>query len=37
VGTRKLEQYGSDVLAILGGADPQELLESRSAAKESAG
>jgi DNA helicase-2/ATP-dependent DNA helicase PcrA len=37
VGARKLEQYGSDVLAILGGADPQELLESRSAAKESAG
>ena len=27
VGARKLEQYGSDVLAILQGADPQELLE----------
>ncbi|NUR14696.1 MAG: ATP-dependent DNA helicase UvrD2 [Dermatophilaceae bacterium] len=37
VGARKLEQYGGDVLAILSGADPQELLESRSGAKESAG
>ncbi|MGO4359668.1 ATP-dependent DNA helicase UvrD2 [Terrabacter sp. RAF57] len=37
VGARKLEQYGSDVLAILAGADPQEIIESRSAAKESAG
>jgi DNA helicase-2/ATP-dependent DNA helicase PcrA len=37
VGARKLEQYGSDVLAILAGADPQELIETRSAAKESAG
>src|SRR6476469_6005424 len=36
VGARKIEQYGSDVLAILAGADPQELIESRSAAKESA-
>ena len=36
VGARKLEQYGADVLAILGGSDPQELLESRSGAKESA-
>jgi DNA helicase II / ATP-dependent DNA helicase PcrA len=34
VGARKLEQYGSDVLAILAGADPQDLIESRSAAKE---
>ncbi len=31
VGVRKLEQYGADVLAILQGADPQELLEKRSA------
>jgi DNA helicase-2/ATP-dependent DNA helicase PcrA len=37
VGARKLEQYGADILAILAGADPQDLLESRSAAKESAG
>ena len=29
VGVRKLEQYGADVLAILQGADPQELLEKR--------
>ena len=36
VGTRKIEQYGADVLAILGGAEPEALLESRSAAKESA-
>ena len=36
VGARKIEQYGADVLAILGGADPEVLLESRSAAKESA-
>ncbi len=36
VGARKIEQYGADVLAILGGADPEALLESRSAAKESA-
>ena len=35
VGVRKLEQYGADVLAILQGADPEELLEKRSAAKES--
>jgi DNA helicase-2/ATP-dependent DNA helicase PcrA len=33
VGARKIEQYGADILAILGGADPQDLLESRSAAK----
>jgi DNA helicase-2/ATP-dependent DNA helicase PcrA len=37
VGARKLEQYGSDVLAILAGADPEDLIESRSAATESAG
>ena len=37
VGARKLEQYGADILAILHGADAQEVLESRSAAKESAG
>jgi DNA helicase-2/ATP-dependent DNA helicase PcrA len=37
VGARKIEQYGSDVLAILAGADPEGLLQSRSAAKESAG
>jgi DNA helicase-2/ATP-dependent DNA helicase PcrA len=37
VGARKLEQYGSDVLAVLAGADPEELIESRSAAKQSAG
>jgi DNA helicase-2/ATP-dependent DNA helicase PcrA len=36
VGARKIEQYGADVLAILGGADPQQLLESRSAASQSA-
>ena len=27
VGVRKLEQYGADVLAILQGADPEEILE----------
>ena len=32
VGARKIDQYGADVLAILAGADPQELLEKRSAA-----
>jgi DNA helicase-2/ATP-dependent DNA helicase PcrA len=36
VGVRKLEQYGADVLAILRGADPEELLENASAARESA-
>jgi DNA helicase II / ATP-dependent DNA helicase PcrA len=36
VGLRKLEQYGDDVLAILGGADLEVLLESASAASESA-
>nr|WP_311769411.1 ATP-dependent DNA helicase UvrD2 [Humibacillus xanthopallidus] len=35
VGLRKLEQYGADVLAILQGADPEELLEKASAARES--
>jgi DNA helicase-2/ATP-dependent DNA helicase PcrA len=27
VGARKLERYGKDVLAILGGADPVETAE----------
>jgi DNA helicase-2/ATP-dependent DNA helicase PcrA len=36
VGPRKIEQYGADVLAVLGGADPSDLLESASGAKESA-
>ena len=31
VGARKLGLYGADVIAVVGGADPQELLESRSA------
>ena len=35
VGVRKLEQYGADVLAILQGADPEELLEKASAARQS--
>ncbi|MDC5698961.1 ATP-dependent DNA helicase UvrD2 [Intrasporangium calvum] len=35
VGARKLGQYGSDLLAVLGGADPEQLLEKRSAATES--
>ncbi len=35
VGARKLETYAADVLAILAGADPQELLESRSVAADS--
>ncbi|GAA2162383.1 ATP-dependent DNA helicase UvrD2 [Humibacillus xanthopallidus] len=35
VGARKLEQYGADVLAILQGADPEELLEKACAARES--
>jgi len=34
VGVRKLEQYGPDVLSILQGADPEELLQKHSAAKE---
>ncbi|WP_245603825.1 ATP-dependent DNA helicase UvrD2 [Intrasporangium oryzae] len=35
VGARKIEQYGADVLAILGGSEPHELLESRSATRNS--
>jgi len=34
VGARKLERYGSDVLAILGGADPVETAEISRAATE---
>ena len=34
VGARKLERYGEDVLAILGGADSIETAEIRSAATE---
>ena len=34
VGARKLERYGSDVLAILRGADPVETAEISSAATE---
>ena len=26
VGTRKLDQYGAQVLAVLGGADPDEVV-----------
>ncbi len=33
VGARKLEQYGDDVLAILRGANPEDLLEKASAAR----
>jgi DNA helicase-2/ATP-dependent DNA helicase PcrA len=33
VGVRKLEQYGGDVLAILKGADSEELFEKSSAAR----
>ena len=36
VGARKLEQYAADVIAIIGGADPEELLEKRSDTSESA-
>jgi DNA helicase II / ATP-dependent DNA helicase PcrA len=32
VGARKLERYGNDVLAILGGADPVEIAEISCAA-----
>ncbi len=32
VGARKLDRYGSDVLAILGGADPVEIAEISCAA-----
>ena len=35
VGARKLAQYGADIIAILQGADPQELLETRSGTGES--
>lgn len=34
VGARKLERYGNDVLAILGGADPVEIAEISCAATE---
>jgi len=37
VGARKLDQYGRDVLAIIGGASAERVLETRSGAKESAG
>ncbi len=36
VGARKLEQYGGDVLALIGGAAAEDVLESRSGARESA-
>ncbi|GAB3081529.1 ATP-dependent DNA helicase UvrD2 [Intrasporangium mesophilum] len=36
VGARKLEQYGGDVLALIGGATAEDVLESRSGARESA-
>ncbi len=34
VGARKIELYGAAVLAVLGGADPEEVLQIDSAAKE---
>jgi len=34
VGPRKIQQYGDDVLAILGGMEPQDLLENRSATRQ---
>ena len=34
VGVRKLEQYGADVLAILGGASAEDVLEKRTATSE---
>lgn len=34
VGARKLERYGDEVLAVLGGADPGDIAERRSAATE---
>jgi DNA helicase-2/ATP-dependent DNA helicase PcrA len=37
VGARKLAEYGPDIIAILHGADPQELLETRSSTGESTG
>ena len=36
VGARKIDQYARTSLAVLSGADPQELLEKHSAATESA-
>ncbi|MGN6633884.1 MAG: HRDC domain-containing protein, partial [Oryzihumus sp.] len=36
VGARKLERYGPSVLAILGGADPQETAENLSGTGDSA-
>lgn len=36
VGARKLDLYGAQVLALLGGADPQELLENASGTSDSA-
>ncbi|HEX8971086.1 ATP-dependent DNA helicase UvrD2 [Oryzihumus sp.] len=36
VGARKLERYGPSVLAILGGADPQETAENLSTTSDSA-
>ncbi len=35
VGARKLALYGADIIAVLRGADPQELLETRSSTGES--
>ncbi|MGB8383305.1 MAG: HRDC domain-containing protein, partial [Dermatophilaceae bacterium] len=32
VGARKLEQYGSGVLAVLGGADPEQVAGQTTAA-----
>jgi DNA helicase-2/ATP-dependent DNA helicase PcrA len=37
VGARKLEQYGGDVLALIGGATAEDVLENRTGARESAG
>ena len=34
VGQRKLDLYGAQVLAIVGGADPEDVVESASAATE---
>jgi DNA helicase-2/ATP-dependent DNA helicase PcrA len=34
VGARKLERYGDEVLAIMGGADPMDVAERRSAVTE---
>ena len=35
VGARKLGLYGAQVLALIGGADVESVLESRSAATDS--